>query len=71
MCVCVVEEDWTSGFVIGFFDDPDKVGAIVLFFHGCPQICMSDPVKGLHEVYNDMVEVLLVLKNFFDRECVG
>ena len=31
---------------------------------------MSNPVEGLLEVYEDMVEVLLVLEIFL-RECVG
>ena len=39
----------------------DKVGADVVLLHGCPQSCMPNPVEGLHEVYEDMVEVLLVL----------
>ena len=60
-----VEEDGTSGLVIEFFDDLDKVCADVVFLHGCPQSCMPNPVEGLLEVYEDMVEVLLVLKIFF------
>ena len=55
----VVEEDCTSGLVIEIFDDSDKVGADVIFLHGCPQSCI--PIEGLPEVYEDMVEVLLVL----------
>ena len=30
-----------------------------------PQSCMPNPVEGLREVYEDMVEVLLVLEIFF------
>ena len=41
----------------------DKVGANVLL-HGCPQNCMQNPVEGLREVYEDMVEVLLVPERF-------
>ena len=63
-----VEEDCTSGLVIGFFDDSHKVGADVVRLHGCPQSCMSDPVEGLLEVYEDMVEVLLVLKVFLTED---
>ena len=37
----------------------DKVGADVVFLQSCAQSCMPDPVKGLLEVYEDMVEVLL------------
>ena len=69
-----VEEDGTCGLVIEVFDDSDKVGADVLL-HGCPQSCMPNPVKGLLEVYEDMVEVLLLLEIFLTQnaytECVG
>ena len=34
-------------------------------FHGCPKSCMPNPVEGLLEVYEDMVEVLLMLEIFF------
>ena len=59
-----VEEDGTSGLVIEVFDDLDKVCAAVALLHGCPQCCMLNPVKSLLEVYEDMVEVLLVLEIF-------
>ena len=59
-----VEEDGASGLVIEVFDDLDKVGADVVFLHGCPQSCMPNHVEDLLEVYEDMVEVLLVLKIF-------
>ena len=62
----VVEEDGTSGLVIEVFYDLDKVGADVLL-HGCPQSCMPNPVEGHLEVYEDMVEVLLVLEIFFSQ----
>ena len=42
--------------------DSDKVGADVALFHGCPQSCMPNPVEGLLEVYEDLLEVLLVLE---------
>ena len=42
-------------------DELEKVCANVVLLHGCPQSCMPNPVKGLLEVYEDMVEVLLVL----------
>ena len=57
------EEDGTSGLVIEVFDDLDKVIADVVLLHGCPQRCMPNPAEGL-EVYEDMVEVLLVWKTF-------
>ena len=59
-----VEEDGTRGLVIEAFDDLDKVGANVVLLHGCPQSCMPNPVEGLLEVYEDKVEVLLVLEIF-------
>ena len=62
-----VEEDGSSGLVIEVFDDSDKVGADVLL-HGCQQSCMPNPVEGLPEVYEDMVEVLLVLKIFLTED---
>ena len=40
----------------------DKVGADVVLLHGCPQSCMRNPVEDLLEVYEDKVEVLLVLE---------
>ena len=60
-----VEEDCTSGLVMEVFDDLDKGGADVVLLHGCPQSCMPNPVKGLLEVYEDMVEDLdkIVQKN--------
>ena len=46
------------------FNDSNKVGADVVLLHCCPQICMPNPVEGLLEVYEDMVEVLPVLEIF-------
>ena len=62
--LCCGEEDGTSGLVIEVFDDLDKVCADVVLLHGCSQSCMPNPVEGLLEVYEDMVEVLLVLEIF-------
>ena len=59
-----VEEDGTCDLVIEVFDDLDKFCANVVLLHGCPQSCMPNPVEGLLEVYEDMVEVLLVLEIF-------
>ena len=53
-----------SGVVIEVFSDLDKVCADVVLLHGCLQSCMPNPVEGLLEVYDDMVEVLLMLKIF-------
>ena len=59
-----VEEDGTSDLVIEAFDYSDKVGADVVLLRGCPQSCMSNPVEGLLEVDENLVEVLLVLEIF-------
>ena len=59
-----VEEDGTGGLVIEVFDDLDKVCADVVLLHGCPHSGMPNPVEGLLEVYEYMVEVLLVLEMF-------
>ena len=37
--------------------DSNKTGAGVVLLHGCPQSCMQNPVEGLLEVYEDLVEV--------------
>ena len=64
MSCAAVEEDCTSGLVIEVFGDSNKVGAGVVLLQGCPQSCMPNPVEGLLEVYEDLVEVLPVLKIF-------
>ena len=61
-------KDCTSGLVIEVFDDLDKVGADFVLLHDCPQSCMPNPVKGLLEVYEDKVEVLLVLEIFLTED---
>ena len=63
-----VEEDGTSGLVIEVFDDSNKVGADAVLLYGCPQSCMPNPVEGLLEVYEDMVELLLVLEIFLTED---
>ena len=59
-----VEEDGTTGLVIKVFVDLDKVCTDVVLLHGCPQSYMPNPVEVLLEVYEDMLEVLLVLEIF-------
>ena len=49
---------------IFFFYESGKDGAEVVFLHSCPQSCIKNPVEGLLEVYEDIVEVLLVLEIF-------
>ena len=65
-----VEKDRTSGLVTEIFDDSDsdKVGLDVVCLHGCTQCCMPNPVEGLLEVYEDMVEVLLVPEIFLTED---
>ena len=59
-----VEENGTSGLVIEVFNDLDKVCADVILLCGCPQSCMPNPVEGLFEANENMVEVLLMLEIF-------
>ena len=63
-----VEEDCTSGLVIEVFDDFDKVDADVVLRHGCPHSCMPKSVEGHLEVYEDLVEILLVLEIFLTED---
>ena len=63
-----VEKDCTSGLVVEVFDDSDKVGADVVLLHGCPQSCMQNLLDALFEVYEEMVEVLLVLEIFLTED---
>ena len=46
----------------------EKVCADVVILYGCPQSCMPNLVEGLLEVYEDMVEVLLVLEIFLTED---
>ena len=63
-----VEEDGTRGLVTEIFADSVRVGADVVLLHGCLQSCMPNPVECLLEVYEDMVEVLLVLQIFIAED---
>ena len=60
MSYAAAEEDCIGGLIIKVFDDSDKVGPDIVLLQGCPQSCMLNPVKDLLEVYEDMVEILLV-----------
>ena len=51
-----------------YFDDSDEVGADVVLRHGCPQSCMPHPVENLLEVYENMVEMLLVQETFLAED---
>ena len=63
-----VRVDCTNGLVTEVFDNSDKVGGDVVLPRGCPQSCMSNPVEGLLEVYEDMVDVLPVLEIFLTED---
>ena len=46
----------------------EKFGAYAVLLHVCPQSCMPNPVESLLEVYEVMVEVLLVLAVFLTQD---
>ena len=46
----------------------DEIGTDVVPLHGCPQSCMPNPVKDFLEVYEEMVEILLVLEIFLTKD---
>ena len=50
------------------FDDSNRVGTNVVLLHGCPQNCMPNLAEGLPEVYEDIVEALLVLEIFLTED---
>ena len=66
-----VEEDSVSGLVIEVFDDLDKICADVVLLHGCPQSCIPNPVKGLLEIYEDIVEVFAGAGDISHKEFSG
>ena len=41
------------------FDDSDKVVTDIVPLQGCPQSFVPNPVEGLQEVYEDVVEFFL------------
>ena len=43
-------------------------GTDVVLLQSCQQSCIPNPVEGLLEVYEDMVEVLLVLEIFLTED---
>ena len=63
-----VEEDCNKALATEVFGDLDKAGADVVLLHGCPQSCVTNPVEGLLEVYEDMVDILLVLEIFLTEK---
>ena len=63
-----IEEDCAGSLFIVVFDDFEEVGTYVVLLHGCPQSCMTNPVEDLLEVYEDMVEVLLLMEIFLTKD---
>ena len=59
-----IEQDCTLGLVIQIFSGSYDAGIDVVFPHSCPQGFVPYPVKGLLEVYEDLVEILLMLQVF-------
>ena len=39
-----------------------RLAQVLYLLHGCPQSCVPNPVEGLLEVCEDMIEVLLVIE---------
>ena len=54
-CCAAIEQDYTLGLVIQIFSGSYDAGVDVVFPHGCPQGFVPYHVKGLLEVYEDMV----------------
>ena len=50
------------------FNVSDKVGADTVLLRGCQQSCVPNPVEGLFELFEDKVEVLLVLDMFLTKD---
>ena len=63
-----MEQDCTLGLVIQIFNGSYDAGIDVVFPHSCPLGFMPYPVKGLLEVYEDMVEILLMLQVFLAED---
>ena len=56
-----IEQDCTLGLVIQIFNGSYDTGVDVVFPYSCSEGFVSYPVKGLLEVYEDMIEILLML----------
>ena len=65
-CLLDLDTDFLVGNTV--FDDSDKFDADVVLLHGCQQSCMPNPGEDQLEVYEDMVEVLLVLEIFLTED---
>ena len=63
-----IEKDCTLNFVRQIFNEPYGAGIDVVFPHSCPEGFMPYPVKGLLEIYEDIVEILLMLQVFLAED---
>ena len=63
-----IEHDCTLGLVIEIFNGSFDDGVDVVFPHNCPLGFVPYPVKGLLEVYEDVVEILLMLQAFLAED---
>ena len=52
----------------GSQSDSDKVSPDVVLPHCSPYVCVPYPVEGLFKVYENMVEVLMVLKMLLTQD---
>ena len=50
------------------FNGSDKLGANVVLPHDCPSGRMPYFIKGLLEIYEDMIQALLMLKVFLAKD---
>ena len=63
-----IEQDYTLGLVIQIFSCSYNAGIDVVFPHSCPLGFVPYPVKGLLEVNEDIVEMLLMLQVFLAED---
>ena len=56
------------GLDILIFNESYDVGVDVIFPHSCPYGFVPYPVKGLIEVYGDMVKILLMLQVYLAED---
>ena len=63
-----IEQDCTLGLVIQIFNGSYDVGVDVVFPHSRSLGFVLYPIKGLLEVYEYMVEILLMLQVFLAED---
>ena len=62
------EQDCTLGLAIGSYDGSYDAGVDVVFPHSCAYGFVPYPVNSLLGVYEDMVEILLMLQVFLAQD---